>query len=751
MGRRKRNKKGRRQRIRQSLNSLMRQGHRAFQKGDYDRAIEWWEKAQERAPDKMTGNVNSALAQVYFRRGVKRSYGSQPNPSGGLDDLRKATELQPDNACYTYHLGLAAHRLNDLDQAIEMYRAVRRDAPQSQFATRAAYPLALALFQQGKDPQKAPVWSALSEKEQKKLLVARAFLRRPYRLSSDAPLLWKGLAALDAGDDAAAQTAFQASIENPANTDELGIAHYYMGVLAARNEDWDTARWQWNAACAAGMERTYLHHNMGEIYHRLAEERLEQGDVDGALVAAGEARRHRPNDKSLQRLISHIHQQKGYDAALVGDWERAREHWETAEQIAGGSFRLAYNLALAYEQTEEFLVAGEKWREALRRRPRRADHPDAIEEDVVAQLWRRVAETYTRIGEYDEAIQVYRMAVKWRPEHLETRMELADILLNNGRIRSAENELNRVLEQNPDYIPALLRIGEVIYAGENWWYHGAAPKYWERVLELDADNVTARQLLVDYYQNEAERYLSWGQPSFALQQYEKALSYQPTNARLLAAMGGCQIRMNQLESAQPNIAQALARASDDLAVYDEIIHAWLEVGNTEQAWHVLEQAESEATVPYTFYIQQAYYCIGDDPDVARPWLERAVEKAAPDDPVFVSIGEMAVGANAWEIAQEYLERGLQAGIALGQIYLMLGIVAIHLFDRQVAERHWRQGEKIANQKHDQDLLERIRMARMVFTEPWGWIRAILAMEDDDDFLPPPGFYEDDDSDDDYWF
>lgn len=728
----------------------MQQGHWAFQKGDYDQAIEWWQKAQQRAPNRMAGNINSALAQVYFRRGIKRSYGPRPNPSGGLEDLKKATELQPDNVCYTYHLGLGAHRSNDLDQAIEMYRAVRRGAPQSQFAARAAYPLALALFQQGKDPQKDPVWSDLSEEEQKMLLDARAFLRRPYQLSPDAPLLWKGLAALDAGDDEAAQAIFQDCIEFPANTDELGIAYYYLGVLAARNEDWDTARRHWSAACAAGMERPYLSHNMGEVYHRLAEERLEQGDVDGALVAASEARRHRPNEKSLRQLISHIHQQKGYDAALVGDWARAREHWETAEQIAGGNFRLAYNLALAYEQTEEFLAAGEKWREALRRRPRRADHPDAIEEDVIAQLWRRAAGTYSRIGEYDEAIQVYRLAVKWRPEHLETRMELADMLLNNGQIQAAENELNRVLARDPDYIPALLRMGEVIYAGGYWWYQSAAIHYWERVLEIDPDNVAARQLLVDYYQNEAERYLQWGQPSAALAQYEKALSYQPTNACLLAAIGGCQIRMNQLESAQANIEQALTSASGDLTVYDEIIHAWLDVGNPQQAWHVIEQAESVTQIPYTFYIQQAYYCIGDDPDMARPWLERAVETASPDDPVFIMIGEMAVSTDAWEIAHEYLERALQAGVALGQVYLMLGVVAMRLFDQKTAERYWKQGEQIARQEHDQDLLERIRLARVVLTEPWGWIHAMMEMGADYGFPLPIDFYEDDDDDDD-WF
>ncbi|RLC65160.1 MAG: hypothetical protein DRI48_07015, partial [Chloroflexi bacterium] len=379
-----------RSRKRQSSTALLRNGLRYFKKGNYSQAIETWERVAQQTPD-MT--PTSALAQAYFRRGLKRLYDQESaHPQGGLSDLRRAVELRADDPCYTYHLGLALHRQGEVDQAIRAYRAVRQNG--GEFADRVAYPLAVALLQCGEDPTDDSVWSALTEEERAMLSQVGTFRRRPYTLSPDAPLLWRGLAALDVGEHEEALSAFNRILENEDSTNpmEQRLIHYYLGVLAAQREDWDTARHEWNTAHAAGLTLPRLTENLGEAYHRLAEERLMDGDVEGALAAAQEARRHKPDSNSLQELISQTNQRLAYQAASAGRWDVAHEHWEKADAAEGGSFRLAYNLALAHEKAEEFVAAAEKWREALRRRPRSDDHPDAIDDEQVAMLWRRAAE-----------------------------------------------------------------------------------------------------------------------------------------------------------------------------------------------------------------------------------------------------------------------------------------------------------------------------------------------------------------------
>jgi tetratricopeptide (TPR) repeat protein len=749
----KRRKRGKR--TRQSSAALLRNGLKAFRSGDYDGAVETWERVGQQT---LRMRPTSALAQVYFRRGLKRIYGQPPDPTGGIDDLSRAVGLLPDDPGYTYHLGLAAHRLGELGRAIPAYRAARKGG--GEFANRAAYPLALALVQQGQEPADDPVWSALTAEEQTMLRQVHAFRRRPYTLSPDAPPLWRGLAALDAGDHDQAQALLDEALQRAAGPVEEGMAHYYLGVLAARGEDWDAARQHWNGARASGLALPRLEDTMGEVYHRLAEERLESGDAEDALAAGMEALRHKPDDRRLGELISQAHQRLAYEAASAGQWTSATQHWEAADEAEGGSFRLAYNLALACERAKDFIAAGERWREALRRRPRRDDHPDAIDDGQVSQLWRRAAEAYSKAGEYDEAVRVYRQAVKWNPDHVDTRMALAEMLLANGQSQAAENELGRILERDPDNIPALLRQGEAIAASGSWW-RDSPVSCWERVLELEPDNPTARQLLADFYQDQADYHLSWAGYESAVEMYRQALAYQPENGRILAALGGCHLRMNEEAVAQDYIEQALAAAPEDLSVYDQVIHAWLDVEQPDQAWEVMAKAEAAVeTIPYEFYINQAYYCIQQSGDLARPWLTRAVEKAPSDEPVLIVIGEMAVATRAWGIAREYLEQALAAGQVVGEAHLMLGIVDAQEGDLEAAKKHWAEAEQIARRERDQDLLERARMARVLFSGPPGLASFLMSLgggpfdpsfpdfydEDDDEF----SFFGEDEDDDDFW-
>jgi tetratricopeptide (TPR) repeat protein len=196
-------------------------------------------------------------------------------------------------------------------------------------------------------------------------------------------------------------------------------------------------------------------------------------------------------------------------------------------------------------------------------------------------------------------------------------------------------------------------------------------------------------------------------------------------------------------------------------MYDQIIHAWLDVGQPDRAWEVMARAEAVVeTILYDFYIHQAYYCIDRDVDLARPWLARAVEKAPPDEPVLMLIGEMAVTARVWIIAREYLEQALATGQYQGQAHVMLGIVDAQEGDLDAAEKHWDEAERIARRERDKDLLERARMARVLFSGPPGLANFLMSMgggpfdpslpdfydEDDDDLF----FFDEDGDDDDFW-
>jgi tetratricopeptide (TPR) repeat protein len=700
----------------QGAAALERNGLRAFQGGDYDRAIDAWERVGRQAPDRLPA---AALAEAYFRRGLNHLRASELE--AGLADLERAADLQPDDPCYAHHLGLAAYRSGDLDRAIRSFAVARRG--DAEFAARAAYPLALALLQRGDDPSTHTVWSALSDEERTMLRQASAFRRRPYNLPPEAPTLWCGLSALDEGDMEGARDALQHVLEQESSPLEKGVAHYYLGVMAAAAERWEEAARSWNAARASGYTSPWLEENAGELYHRLAEDRLQSEDTEGALAAAEEALRHKPGDGRLEELVSQAYQRQGYRAVSDGKWEEALESWQAANEIGGGSFRLAYNLALAYEQTEEWVMAGETWREALRRRPRKADHPDAIGDEEVARLWRRAAEAYDRAGEYEEAANVYRQALKWNPDDLQTRMALAEGLMNDGRLGAAQNELDRILERDPDNIPALLRMGEAIVQDEHWWHQSSAPSYWRRVLELEPDNASARQSLVEFALERAEDFASWGSYAIAIDTLQEARELQPDDGRILAALGTCYLGMDDEETGRSYIELAKTSDPQNPGVYRILLDAWIQQEDVERAREVMAQAEAAIDdLPFSFYMSQAALCLESeyDEELAPPWLERAVEEAPPGEPILAVIGEMAMMAQAPTIAREYLQRAIAAGQAKGQAYLILGLVAVLADDDlETARKQWRRAERIARKEGDEELLDRIEIARTFFSTPPG--------------------------------
>lgn len=726
------------------------EGLRAFRQGNYDAAIEMWEQVGKQTP---TMRPTAALAEAYFRRGLDRTYGSSVDARAGLDDLRQAVSLLPDDPCYGYHVALAAHRQGDLDGAIRGYEEVRQKG--GDWTQRAAYPLAIALLQRGHDPSTFSVWAALSDGERATLCYARAFRHRPYSPPPDAPPIWRGLAAYDRDDQEQARALLEQALSSVAAPLEERIAHYYLGALAARDGNWSEAGRQWGTARARGLRATWLEHNLGELYHRLAEDRLLGGDLQGALAAANETFRHNPGDSRLRDLISHAYQRLAQPAVASGQWATALENWGKANKVGRGTFRLAYNRALAYERTEQWVEAAEAWREALRHRPRLADHPDAISDEQVARLWRRAAESYQRAGYVGQVFEVYRKAIKWEPDNLQLRMTLAESLMNDGRLRAAENELREVVERDPNHIQALLRLGEALAEGRLWHLNDPPTKYWERVLNLDPANANARQLLADFYQDAAENAAYWRDYRRAIREYERALEYQPQNGHVLAALADCYFDLGKARKARSYIEQALSNAGQDLAVYDRVIQVWLDRGDGDQAWKAMERAEATVeSISYDFYVHVAANCIRVRQNhLALLWLERAVARAKPDDPVFVTVGEMAVTLGEMDLAQQYLERAVQLNQLPGQAHLMLAIVAMRQDDRKRADAHWREAERIARKTHDRELRQRIDMARMLFTAPPGLAELLLRnrslLDEGLDLLPgfdPAEFFDDEHED-----
>ncbi len=549
--------------------------------------------------------------------------------------------------------------------------------------------------------------------------------------------LRRGVESLERGDEVTAQAALEAAVETATSSREAAVAHYYLGVLAARRGAWDEARQRWRVALSLGFAAPHLRANLGELEHRLAERRAAAGDVEGALVAADEAARLKGDDRSLDALRAHLWQQRGYRAAQAGRWEEAVAAWHEAWAIEGPTFRVACNLALAHEHLGRWEEAAAMWQEALHRRPRRADHPDAPTEAQIARLWRRLAEAHCRAGQPGEAIAAYRRAVRWEPDDLALRMTLVEQLLAQGRIRAAYNEVRRVLERNPDYVPALVRMGELLARSE-WWQAGQAEQFWKRALEIEPTNREAVQGLVSFYLKQGEQAAQWGDFGRAIAAYQQALALRPDDGHILAVLGSFHIYTGDWEKGERFFAQALEHAGDDLNVYHEIIAAWLEHGEAQKAWAVARQAEATIPdIPFQFYLSHALWSlhIGDEA-AARPWAERALQRIPADMHPWTVMGEAVLLVGALEMAEEYLRQASSHGEPGDRIAMLRGILMHRRGDDEAARRYLDRAEALALQGGNDALAQHVRALRDLLDIPRALWSMILERYDADAIFTP---------------
>jgi tetratricopeptide (TPR) repeat protein len=741
---RKHRTQARRERAKSSPKALIQRGKSAFERGDLNAAIDAWEEALRKAA---TPTLATALAEAYFRRGVT----SVPP---GLNDLQRAVELLPSDSRLQYHLGRAHHWRGELDEAAAIYRALlAKDPPHK----RAAFPLAQILTVQGHDAATDPAWSQLSPNEQDRLICVKALsdgrpvvaLRHAPRNDSDA--LWSGLAGVALGETNS--TDLQSALDDPyLPSPARAVAHYYLGVAAGRRGRWQETITHWQTVRGAGLDTPWLRQNLASAY-RLQAQQLLASVGDGLSEEKRWAEAHRlaeqglklvPENADLIAIQRQAHLQLGYAAALGGQWATALSHWQTVSQEDKIERALVINMALANEKLEHYSQAADLWRQALRRRPRKADAPDALSDEQVAHMWQHVAENYRKAGDYEEATKVYRNAIKWDPDNVDLRLSLVEASMADGRTWAASNMVNEVLAAHPNHVEALAWQAQ-IYEEDDYRY--AAQQAWQRVLAVDPQHAQAHQHLAFLYEEQGDYHLHWGMFGEAIAAYQKGLEYMPNNAKLYASIGLCHVLQEDWEAARQQFERAFSAEPNNLSARHLAIRGWLEAGQWGQAWAVLQQAETLIPPPSTgFYVDLAEYCQElEQPEWAKRLLKHAEERN-PNDPRLLFEMAMALTHEGPEPqAIGYLRRALDLDPNLAEAHLWLGnLYFASLGQTRLAKRHWRQAESIAQRNGDQAMLYQIRLVKDYFLGKAGFPPPLIPGAPFDN--PFAGFFDDDDYD-----
>ncbi len=708
--------------------TLRRQGAEAFRRGDYELAIAAWRRISTAQRDPA---LTAAFAEACFRRGL----------GGHLDSLRQAVALAGDEPRYTYHLALAHHRAGRHKEAEPLYRqALEGAGAGDELAPRAAYALGLLLLETNCRPSRDPCWgrlkgaaagSALAETHQR-LAWAEGLLFARATPAGPAPdPLWAALAARQAGRDDPRPVLLEDMTGSAA-----AVAHQHLGARAWEQGNAVGAFTHWRAAHDAGLD--FLGDELFAAARAVATERLKADDAAGALEAASAGLAVQPADNALKAIAAQAHFRLGHAAASAGRWDAAYEHWQAALKVGGErGRRLVINLALAAEQRDDWLRAAQLWREALRRRPRRADHPDALNDAQVARLWHHVAESYQRTGRVSEALSTFRNALKWAPDDVALRIAYVDMLLDDGRLWAADNQLETMLQAHPENVELLERRAQ-IYDGQGYIY--AALRIWKRILELQPDHPNAQRQVAREHESLGDSLYRWGQIREALEHYQQGLEYIPDHGVLLVSVGMCHLDLGDEKLAHQCFERAYAAEPANQDVYLIAIKTWLEHKDQAAAQAVIERARQAlgAALGSSFFLDLADYCYSwGRRGQARDYIAEARTLAAGDAYLLLTVADLAGRNGDYVLAGEIVADTLELDPDNALAHLIQGLALMSQGQLKAARRSWKRAEQIARKTDDRAVLLALEEIRL-FYDPshvpsLGLLRHMLegAMFDDD--------------------
>lgn len=712
---------------------LIAQARSDFLKGDYDHAIKLWETVRQHHPlpaERQT-QVVRALAEAYFRRGLRLSLQQNNN---GLNDLQRATELQPTDALFACHCGLACHRQRNYLDALNWYREAQRRDPAFR---RADYPMALALVQSGQRAEQHPVWQRLNEAQQSLLRGGG-----PNKAGSVANgVLTQGLAAAAEGRWAEATPLLQAALTEPNAAQANGLAHYYLGVAAQHGGDTALAVEHWRQAFDSGLNMPHLHENLALACLIQADKALPEQQFDQALRLAQLGLQADAQNKRLKEIESQAQMEIGYAAARQGQWQPAVKAWSAIENPSGPNARdLAANLALAYEKLEQWPQAAEAWSEFVRRRPRKAGAESALTDEQIARLWGRMSVLYLRADLPEKAVSTLQTALKYQPDDPTLMLALARCYVDEGRIDAAHNQVDRVLKAAPKNIEALIlkaELSEQAPRGTDRYWSIPGVREWKQVLAAnDPSYVTlAKERLKSAYEEQFDNYLQFGMFDLANEVAVEALETLPDyhflRSRYVRSLlqPGVSSKPNKKNFAKVHEQIKLIDLSDWDALH-QLIDAWHVVQSHDEAAALIQQANAIKPLDSDFFLGVAGCALDRKQNkIAQGYFDEALKRAS-DEPMrrtvraeiglsYASSGDEAKAESIWKDI-------LKEAPGHGKTEYYLAFLAYQRGEsKQRVKQHLFTAEKWAKAHADAELLQLINALRQTMDSPIGMLSGLL--------------------------
>jgi len=226
--------------------------------------------------------------------------------------------------------------------------------------------------------------------------------------------------------------------------------------------------------------------------NRQVQQRIVQGTNAWEREDFAEALRIFDEVLELRGTFPDVHNKRGLCLALLGRMEEALAAFDRAIELAPTYAEAHVNRGIVLNDLGRSGEAGEALAQAGRIDTRDGNAFPSHVGNQIAETHAQLGDLYLLAEKPGMAAEQFRAALQVRPRFIDVRTKLAEALIQVGELNEAREELDLVLDKDPGYTDARLRLGLVLHRlGDQ----RGAVRAWEQCVRDRPDDFRARAYL----------------------------------------------------------------------------------------------------------------------------------------------------------------------------------------------------------------------------------------------------------------